>query len=208
CPDADGDGVSDDIDKCPDVAGTADFAGCPPPPPPDTDGDGIVDADDKCPNEAGKARTGGCPDRDGDGIADADDNCPDQAGVAANQGCLPEAVMKFTGAIKGITFDSGKATIRKTSYKTLDGAAQVLVEYPGLRLEVQGHTDDQGPDDANMKLSQDRADAVKAYLVGKGIDGGRIIAKGFGETQPVADNKKAAGRAENRRIEFRLLGAE
>jgi len=208
CVDTDGDGMPDNTDKCPDEPGVVEHGGCKPPPPPDTDGDGIIDAEDSCPDASGPKRTKGCPDRDRDGIADADDKCPDQAGTAADQGCLPAAAQKFVGAIKGITFDAGKAIVRKASYKTLDDTAKILQTYPELRLEVQGHTDDQGPDDANMALSQARADAVKAYLEGKGIDAGRVVAKGYGETQPVADNKTGAGRAKNRRIEFRILGQD
>lgn len=206
CVDTDGDGMPDNTDQCPAEKGDVEHRGCPPPPPPDTDGDGITDDADKCPNEAGKARTKGCPDKDRDGIADGDDKCPDQAGPAKFEGCLPPEAQKFSGAIKGITFDPGKAKIRKSSFKTLDEAVKVLSDYPELKLEVQGHTDDQGPDDANMKLSQDRADSVKAYFVEKGIADARLVAKGYGETMPVADNKKPAGRAQNRRIEFKLLG--
>jgi outer membrane protein OmpA-like peptidoglycan-associated protein len=203
CPDNDGDGIPDDVDRCPDVKGIAAEKGCP---PPDTDKDGIIDADDACPNEAGPVETKGCPDKDGDSVRDADDKCPDQAGVPEEAGCLPKAVQKFSGSIKGITFAAGKATIAKSSNKTLDEAVAALAQYPSLRVEIQGHTDDQGPDDVNLKLSQDRAEAVKAYLVGKGIAAERLDAKGYGETVPVGDNKKAAGRAQNRRTEFKILG--
>lgn len=87
CPDSDGDGVADKNDKCPEVAGTSAYMGCP-----DTDGDGIIDPDDKCPNEAGPASNDGCPvnDRDGDGVPDAEDKCPGEAGSAALMGC-PDA---------------------------------------------------------------------------------------------------------------------
>jgi len=206
CVDTDGDGLPDNTDQCPNEKGDVEHRGCVPPPPPDQDADGIIDSEDQCPAEAGKARTAGCPDRDGDGVADAADKCPDQAGTKANEGCLPPEVQKFSGAIKGITFAAGKAEIKKTSFKTLDAAVAALLAYPELRLEVQGHTDDQGPDDANLKLSQDRADAVKAYMVEKGVAAERLDAKGYGETMPVGDNKKAGGRAANRRIEFKLLG--
>lgn len=204
CPDTDGDGVPDDQDECSSVAGKAEFKGCP---PPDRDGDGITDAEDRCPEAAGPAETNGCPDRDGDGIADGADQCPDQAGTKEENGCLPKAVQKFSGSIKGIAFDVGKATIKKSSNKTLDEAAKVLAEHTSLRVEIQGHTDDQGPDDANMTLSQQRAEAVKEYLVSKGIAAERLDAKGYGETMPVGDNRKAAGRAQNRRTEFKILGS-
>ncbi|MCC6622695.1 MAG: OmpA family protein [Deltaproteobacteria bacterium] len=208
CLDTDGDGMPDNTDQCPEEAGVVEHRGCKPPPPPDTDGDGVIDAEDSCPSEAGSKRTKGCPDRDRDGIADASDKCPDQAGSAAFEGCLPPALQKFSGSIKGITFDAGKATIRKASHKTLDEAVKALQEFPELRLEIQGHTDDQGPDDTNMTLSQARADSVKAYFESKGVDAARVVAKGFGESQPVADNKTAAGRAKNRRIEFKILGQD
>jgi len=203
CPDTDSDGVPDDVDRCAEVKGTEEFKGCP---PPDTDGDGVIDSADKCMNDKGPEDTQGCPDKDGDGIRDLEDKCPDQAGTEAEQGCLPAEVQKFSGSIKGITFDNGKATIKKSSFKTLDAAVAVLAKYPKLRVEVQGHTDDQGPDEENHTLSHERANAVKAYLVEKGIAAERIDATGYGETVPVADNKKPAGRAQNRRIELKILG--
>lgn len=203
CPDTDSDGIPDDVDRCPEVKGIEEHKGCP---PPDSDSDGVIDADDACPNDKGPADTKGCPDKDGDDVPDKDDRCPEQAGTVEEAGCLPADVQKFSGSIKGINFDAGKATIKKSSNKTLDEAVAVLQKYPKLRVEVQGHTDDQGPDDKNMELSQQRADSVKAYLIEKGIAADRVEAKGYGETMPIGDNKKGAGRAMNRRIEFKLLG--
>jgi outer membrane protein OmpA-like peptidoglycan-associated protein len=230
CPDQDGDGVADDADKCPELAGTADRQGCPDkdgdgildgddqcpdepgvvdhqgcPPPQDGDGDGVIDAEDRCPSAKGPAAHKGCPDSDRDGVADIDDKCPDEPGVISEQGCLPEAVKKFSGAIKGITFVSGSARIKKSSNKQLDLAAKTLSEWPTIKLRIEGHTDDHGPDEVNLTLSQARAVAVRDYLIGKGIDAARLKAQGFGETKPVADNKKAAGRAQNRRIEFIVI---
>jgi outer membrane protein OmpA-like peptidoglycan-associated protein len=203
CPDTDADGIADDVDRCPEARGVEEHKGCP---PPDADADTVLDADDACMNDKGPVETKGCPDRDMDLVRDLDDKCPDQAGTAAEMGCLPAEVQKFSGSIKGITFDQGKATIRKASFKTLDEAVAVLTKYETLRVEVQGHTDDQGDDAKNMELSQARADSVKTYLTDKGVAADRVDAKGFGETAPVADNKKAAGRAQNRRIEFKILG--
>jgi outer membrane protein OmpA-like peptidoglycan-associated protein len=244
--DTDGDGITDDRDKCPSEAGV-EPDGCPAPPP-DSDGDGILDADDKCPNESGPANTdpakNGCPpppDSDGDGVADADDKCPGVVGDGPDgclqdtdgdgvlnrddkcvaepetkngfedaDGCpdeLPEAVKKYTGAIPGIAFDANKATIRPTSFPTLDEAAKVLVEYPSLRVQISGHTDTSGKAERNVQLSGERAEAVKTYLVGKGVTADRIETRGAGPNEPVGDNKTAAGRAANRRIEFKLLQA-
>ncbi|MCA9550425.1 MAG: OmpA family protein [Myxococcales bacterium] len=178
----------------------------------DADGDGVFDANDACPNLPGTEANGCPPDSDGDGIYDADDKCKDEPetknGFQDADGCpdeIPQAVQRFTGAIKGINFPSGSSKISASSNKTLDQAAKVLAEFTDLRLEISGHTDDRGKEETNVALSQARAEAVKAYLVSKGIDEGRLVAKGYGPAQPKADNKTAAGRAENRRIEFQLL---
>ncbi len=203
CPDKDGDGIADGEDSCPDVKGPAATKGCP-----DSDGDGVADGDDKCPNLAGTADRRGCPDRDGDGVLDAEDKCPDIAGVKEAQGCLPKAVQAFAGVIKGITFDTGKATIMKSSHKTLNGALPVLKQYPSLRLRIEGHTDNVGDSAANKKLSQERAEAVKSYFEKAGIDGNRFETVGYGDAKPVADNKTDKGRAQNRRIEFAVIGAK
>ncbi|MBI5611031.1 MAG: OmpA family protein, partial [Deltaproteobacteria bacterium] len=112
---------------------------------------------------------------------------------------------KFSGAIAGINFETGSAKILPSSFKILDGAVAVLVEFKDTKIEIQGHTDNVGKPEDNLKLSQERADSVKEYFVGKGIAADRIATKGFGQDVPVADNKTKAGKAKNRRIEFKLM---
>jgi OOP family OmpA-OmpF porin len=218
-PDNDGDGIADGDDECPNEAETVNGVdeedGCP---EKDEDGDGLVGSQDSCPTEAedkdGFEDENGCPDpdNDGDGIADVEDKCRDQPetanGYRDEDGCpdvVPAKVAKFTGTIKGIRFKTNSAVIFKSSYKVLNEAAKVLAEFPDLRVEIQGHTDNVGKDDKNMVLSQRRAESVKKYLVGKGIDESRLEAKGYGEDVPVADNKTKQGQAENRRVEFKLI---
>ncbi len=199
CPDRDGDGFADRDDRCPQQAGPASLKGCP-----DGDHDGLPDLDDRCPKRAGPVALKGCPDKDGDGIPDLDDRCPDVKGVKEQQGCMPEVAKKFSGAIKGITFGTNSAKILPASHKVLDEAVAAMKEYPTLKLTIEGHTDNVGKPAKNQELSQSRAEAVRDYLVGKGIEAGRVQATGHGDTRPVEDNKKAKGRAANRRIEFKL----
>ena len=205
CPDTDGDGVLDKDDACPEVAGLKEFNGCP-----DTDGDGIADKDDKCPNEKGPKENNGCPfqDRDGDGVLDKDDLCPDVKGTASNKGCpeVTETIQKqLNEYAKTILFHTGKATIQDASAQVLDQIVNVLNEYKSSRFTVEGHTDSTGNKAKNLTLSQERADAVKAYLINKGIDSSRLEAKGFGQDSPIASNKTAQGRALNRRVEINLI---
>ena len=229
-PDNDQDGVPDAQDKCPmqaeDKDGFQDDDGCP---DPDNDNDGIPDAADKCPNEAedkdGFQDDDGCPDPDNDqdGVPDAQDKCPDQPetknGYQDDDGCpdeVPAKVKQFTGAIQGINFKVNSADLLPASNKTLDKAAAVLKEFPDLKMEIQGHTDDQpikkgGKYEDNMALSQARAETVMNYFVKAGIDQSRITAKGYGDTVPVEDPKGLKGgklnaaRAKNRRVEFKLI---
>jgi outer membrane protein OmpA-like peptidoglycan-associated protein len=211
CPpmDTDKDGFIDPEDKCPNEPGIAPD-GCP---DKDPDKDGVLNPDDKCPNEPG-VPPDGCPDKDPDkdGILDPDDKCPNQPetknGFEDQDGCpdeVPAAVQKFTGVIQGIEFAFGKATIRPTSKPKLDAAAKVLNDYPTTRIQISGHTDDVGTHERNVELSQERAESVKAYLVSKGVDPGRIETRGAGPDEPIDDNKTAKGRQKNRRIEFKLL---
>jgi outer membrane protein OmpA-like peptidoglycan-associated protein len=205
CPDRDGDGITDEKDACPDVKGIAKFGGCP---DPDRDGDGIVNEKDKCPDVPGSFIAQGCPDRDGDGVMDNEDKCPDVAGPASNKGCpevKDEVKKRLAFAARNIQFETGKATIKPVSYKILDEVASILKEYPYYDVNVDGHTDNVGKPDRNLQLSKDRAASAVAYLVGKGISANRLVSAGYGDTKPVGDNKTAAGRAQNRRVEFNLL---
>jgi len=221
CPDADNDkdGLADATDTCPneaeDMDGFQDTDGCP---DLDNDGDGVADTADKCPNDAEDKDAfedeDGCPDPDNDkdGVVDAEDRCPAEMetmnGFRDKDGCadeIPASIMKFSGRIEGIKFETGKAKLTKSSSTTLDEAVKILEEYPDLRIEVQGHTDDVGDDALNMKLSQERAEAVVAYFTGKGIAADRLVAKGYGETVPEVPNKDSKSRARNRRVEFKLI---
>jgi OmpA-OmpF porin, OOP family len=206
CPDSDGDGIADKDDKCPTTAGLKKYNGCP---IPDSDGDGINDEDDKCPNTPGMARYGGCPvpDTDKDGVNDEDDKCPTLPGTAANNGCpeiKAEVKKRIDVAAKQIFFATGSAKLLAKSNKSLNEIASILQNDNNLKLDINGHTDNTGTAEKNLLLSTNRAKAVFDYLVNKGIAAERLIANGFGQEQPVADNKTAAGRAKNRRVELAL----
>jgi len=200
CPDKDKDGIADMDDNCPDVAGIAKFKGCP-----DTDGDGITDKEDACPTVAGLLAFKGCPDTDGDGIADKDDKCPLVPGTIANRGCpdvTPVEKEQITKIAKAIYFATSKDIIKKESETPLNELIPILMKYPQMKLKIEGNTDNVGNDDFNLKLSQDRANAVKKYLESKGIAAERLSAIGNGENKPLADNKTEKGRAENRRVDL------
>lgn len=207
CPDSDGDGVADKNDDCPTVAGLKAMNGCP-----DKDGDGVADGKDNCPDEAGPAANNGCPwsDRDKDGVLDKDDKCPDEAGTVANNGC-PEAVepsaevvAQLNSYAKTILFDTGKSSFQKQTLPVLEAITAILKEYPEADFTIEGHTDSVGSKTLNQRLSDDRANAVMAYLVKNGISDLRLVAYGFGEDYPIDTNATRAGRKNNRRVEVKL----
>jgi OmpA-OmpF porin, OOP family len=204
CPDTDGDGVIDAEDECPTIAGLSKYAGCP-----DTDNDGIIDGKDDCPNEAGLASNNGCPfkDRDGDGVIDNEDKCPDTAGPASNQGCpeLEEEEKEvLTFAAQAIQFETGSAVIKTASFGILNQVADILNKYPAYKCDIGGHTDSVGNETNNQVLSEKRAKACYDYLINKGVQASRLTYTGYGESQPIADNKFAEGQKKNRRVVFEI----
>ena len=209
CPDTDGDGVEDSKDKCADTPKgvKTDANGC----SADSDRDGIIDSEDKCPDtKAGvKVDAKGCPaDTDGDGIIDSEDKCPSVSGDAGNNGCpvmKPDVKKRLQFAARGINFETGKATLTTSSYPMLDEVVSILNEYVDYNLKMGGYTDAVGNDASNLTLSQNRIDAVKTYLISKGVTDSRISATGYGEAKPVGSNASAVGRAKNRRVELELF---
>ena len=205
CPDTDGDGVQDKDDACVDVPGLKEFQGCP-----DTDGDGVQDKNDKCPTVKGPKENGGCPwpDTDGDGVLDKDDKCPSVKGTVANNGCpeiSEEQITKLNAYAKTILFNSGKSTFKQETFAVLQSITAILKEYPASKFSIEGHTDSDGKDAMNQKLSEDRAGAVKNYLIENGIATDRLTSSGFGESKPIDTNKTAKGKANNRRVEVKLV---
>jgi outer membrane protein OmpA-like peptidoglycan-associated protein len=214
CPDVDNDqdGVLDTDDLCVSEAGTSGTKGCP-----DADQDTVADTDDECVDEPGKVEAFGCPDRDGDFVPDYRDSCPDEqapegSDPSRSDGCKGKFVLGAAAIVfaEKVQFETGKASIKKgSSTELLDAVAGVLIAHPSIKkVEIGGHTDSEGDDAQNLKLSQDRADSVRTYLVGKGVEGNRVVAVGYGETKPIADNATKEGREANRRVEVHILEQE
>lgn len=158
----------------------------------DTDGDGVSDYFDKCTGTVANKKVdgSGCP-------------LPEQEIAQTRIEITAEDRRIVTEAFNNLQFDFGKATISSSSYSSLDRLSEILIT-KGFSLKLAGHTDNVGSESANLKLSKDRAEAVKAYLVAKGANPSRIEATGYGETQPIASNKTSEGRQQNRRVEFTL----
>jgi outer membrane protein OmpA-like peptidoglycan-associated protein len=180
----------------------------------DRDGDGVPDDVDKCPDEPGPKENQGCPDKDtdGDGIPDRLDKCPLEFGPPPD-GCPKKYTLVVVKKEKieirqQVHFATAKYRVLPDSFPLLNQVAQVLQDFPKMRVSVEGHTDNVGGEASNMKLSQRRAEAVRDYLVSKGISPSRLEAVGYGPTKPIASNKTAKGKGLNRRTEFRIVANE
>lgn len=213
CPkDADGDGVADTADRCAGTpAGTpVDANGC----PRDSDMDGVADNVDRCPGTpAGtKVDESGCPlpDTDGDKVPDRDDKCPNTpAGMEVDMtGCqrlFDTAGGKTTMILSGVSFRTGSSQVTPASMAVLNRVAEALIANPTVKVEIQGHTDNSGARASNLRISQNRANSVRQYLISKGVDGSRLVAKGYGPDQPITSNTTQAGRTQNRRVELKQI---
>ena len=176
--------------------------------PLDSDKDGITDDLDQCPNTPLGVRVDnkGCPlDSDGDGVPDYLDKCPNTLrGVKVdNNGC--PIVKKKLIVLYGIKFDLNSDKVSGDSENILSQAVKVLKENPTIKVSIEGHTCSLGSEEYNLKLSQERALAVKTYLVSQGIANKRMETLGKGEKFPIASNETIEGRNKNRRIEFIVI---
>ena len=228
CPDTDGDKIIDKEDSCPEVPGLLEFNGCL-----DSDGDGISDPEDKCPNEPGKTEMNGCPDNDGDGVSDDlddcktapgplenngcpwpdsdgdgindnDDLCIDEQGTIENNGCpeLSNEIVKTLNEFSSrINFVANSYTI--FGRKTLEKIKNLLMENPKGSLLIEGFASSDGDQAYNIELSVKRAEAVRNFLIGLGVQAERLEVQGYGEDNPIGDNKLPEGRAINRRVQFK-----
>jgi OOP family OmpA-OmpF porin len=213
CPlDTDGDGVPDGIDACPGTPPGAivDERGC----PLDSDGDGVYDGIDQCPGTSPHAHVDsrGCPmDSDGDGVYDGIDRCPQTpSGTAVDEFGCPLAQPLFeeereTLILEGVYFDFNSAKLTLNSKEILDTVAQSLLAWPEVRVEIGGHTDSLGDAGYNQRLSSLRAESVRDYLLERGVPGTQLEARGYGESEPIDDNRSEEGRAKNRRVVLREL---
>jgi len=210
--DSDHDGVADGADRCADTpaGATVDIRGC----PTDTDADGVADGIDHCADTPHGAAVdaGGCPtDADGDLVYDGLDRCADTPrGARVDAAGCPEPVGRLidTGRI-GITavrFATGSAELLVASEDTLRAIGAMLAGVPGLRIEIGGHCDSRGGDELNQRLSEQRAETVVAFLTRAfpALDG-RLVARGYGRSKPVAPNTGARNMARNRRVQFTVL---
>ncbi len=220
--DTDGDGVPDSVDPCPlekeDGKEPDPTDGCPA--PPDRDGDGILDINDKCPDEPedkdGIDDEDGCPEKDvdGDGIEDEKDACPRVPGKPNSDpkknGCPTLIVLEKSQVrvLQQVKFATGSATILPGSFAMLQEVVDLLKVTPSIKtIAVEGHTDNVAGAAFNLDLSRKRAASVRKWLTDHGVESSRLTSEGFGLTKPIGDNKTDVGRAANRRVEFKIVGA-
>lgn len=207
CPDSDNDGIPNKEDRCPFLFGFVDYGGCP---IPDTDGDGWNDQQDSCINAAGIAAFKGCPapDSDSDGVWDTDDSCVTVFGDARSNGCpVNDTAMdpQLREIARHILFESGRSVLTLSSLTYLEQVKEIMIKNKNLRLMVEGHTDNTNTASFNMELSKRRAWAVVNYLLKNGIDSSRLGFRGWGMDKPIDSNNTKEGRARNRRVELHVL---
>ena len=202
--DSDGDGIMDRQDLCANTPEGApvDKYGC----LRDQDGDGVTDDIDECPNTVSGAAiyVNGCErDDDGDNVVNHLDECPNTRANAPvdARGCE----IGSTVELRGVNFASSSDRLLTGAEQVLDDAIEWLKKNPHLIVEVAGHTDSDGAAAANLGLSERRAYTVRDYIINGGISESRLTARGYGESEPIADNSTTEGKAENRRVELRIL---
>ena len=205
CPDSDGDGTPDAKDACVNEAGSIEMNGCP-----DSDGDGVANNLDSCVDVAGPSANNGCPwpDSDGDTVLDKDDKCPNVAGLTTNNGCpqpTKEVMEELNVVGAKVPFQLNKASFGNQVTAVLDIVYGIMQKYPTTKFIIEGHTDTTGPKAFNQKLSENRANSVKDFLVAAGVSADRLSAVGYGEDKPSSSNKTRKGRESNRRVEFKVV---
>lgn len=174
-----------------------------PMPPADSDGDGVTDDKDQCPNtpRGTAVNSVGCAlDSDGDGVVDGSDDCPNTPrGQSVNdRGC------HVIFSLEGVNFAYDSAVLTSAATTKLNAAVAMLKANAGIKIRIEGHTDSRGSDAYNMSLSDRRAASVLSFLTSNGINASRLTSVGLGESSPVASNETDAGRAQNRRVDFRV----
>jgi OOP family OmpA-OmpF porin len=202
--DSDGDGVKDSMDQCPGTPRgvSVDATGC----PNDTDGDGVTDDMDQCPNTMAGVEVDakGCErDDDKDGVVNRLDECPGtpEGTPVDRRGCTIEGDY----ILRGVNFESNSDRVVSGTDSILDGVTETLLKYPEIRFVIEGHTDSDGAAEYNLGLSTRRAQTVYDYLAANGVAEDRMSVKGYGESQPMADNSTAAGKAQNRRVVLSVI---
>jgi outer membrane protein OmpA-like peptidoglycan-associated protein len=212
CPkDSDGDSIADGLDRCSDTpkGATVDALGC----PGDEDSDGVLDGLDRCPRTpiGATVNASGCA--AGQSQSRAPSPAPSEASAAPIRPAPPPTQALVVAAasakvLEGVTFESGSARLQSSSYAELDSIAKVLLSNPNTRVEIGGHTDNAGTPADNMRISTLRAEAVRNYLVAKGVPYQQMVARGYGSTVPRTPDTTPRGRAANRRVEIRPLPPE
>ncbi|NRB62319.1 MAG: OmpA family protein [Saprospiraceae bacterium] len=206
CPliDTDGDGVLDENDQCPQIAGVPRLRGCP---EKDQDEDGVPDDQDECPLVVGQVDLNGCPDADGDGIPDYRDDCPDEYGLNDYNGCPVSnegQVTQLLNGIPSVRFELGSSELGPAGRSVLNRVASFLRSYPQYKLQITGYADDYTDETDNERISRQRANLCRQFLMARNVSCQRVFYEGLGNTDPVVPNAKYSNRL-NRRVTFQLF---